>query len=342
MLRLSNSAITQAASAGKRAINVNTRKGRNRVVLSLLAVALVVGALVTANIVTTPLFGQTASSCVTGGAVAAGNPGLAADCETLLGLKASLRGSAKLNWWTGRLIERWDGIKVQRGRVVDVSLPNRNLDGIIPTGFGSLSALTELDLSSNSLTGQIPTELDNLTGLTRWRLAGNDFTGCVPDTLAAVVDSDISTLGLPTCSGGDDDDSSEIEKLKARIEVLERAVHTHRLGDSYSIPPHAHVRTPAWIDSVNIRVAESFPPQYFVDVVSVQSDACVHFAGYDVDRNGARIAITIWNERLSQVDIACAAVVGETETAIALGSDFERGTTYHVTVNDRTDTFTAQ
>ena len=320
---------------------MNTRKVRNRVVLSLLAVALAVGALIAANIVTTPLFGQAASPCVTGGAVASGNPGLAADCETLLGLKASLRGSAKLNWWTGRPIERWDGIKVQRGRVVDVSLPNRNLDGIIPTRLGNLSALTALDLSSNSLTGHIPTELDNLTGLTRWRLAGNDFTGCVPDTLAAVVDSDISTLGLPTCSG--DDDSSEIEKLKARIEALERAAHTHRPGDSSSIPPYTHIRTPAWIDSVTIRVAESFPPQYFVDVVSVQSDACVHFAGYDVDRNGARIAITIWNERLSQVDIACAAVVGETETAIALGSDFERETTYQVTVNAETPhTFTAQ
>ena len=66
---------------------MNTRKVRNRAALSLLAVALAVGALVAANIVTTPLFGQTASSCVTGGAVAAGNPGLAADCETLLGLK---------------------------------------------------------------------------------------------------------------------------------------------------------------------------------------------------------------------------------------------------------------
>ena len=42
--------------------------------------------------------------------------------------------------------------------MVEVSLPNRNLDGIIPTGFGSLSVLTALDLSSNSLTGQIPEE----------------------------------------------------------------------------------------------------------------------------------------------------------------------------------------
>ena len=291
------------------------------------------GALVAVNAMTIPLFGQNANRCVTGGAVSAGNAGLAADCETLLGLKASLRGSAKLNWWTGRPIEQWDGIKVQGGRVVEVSLPNRNLDGIIPTGFGNLSALTALDLSSNSLTGQIPEELNNLTRLTRWRLADNRFTGCVSNVLAAVVDSDLARLGLPTCWM-----RAEINGLKARIEALERARHTHET----STPPHVHVRTPAPIVSVTIRVAESDPPQYFVDVVSFQSDACVHFAGYDVERNGSWITIKIWNEKLSQVDIACAVVVSETETAISLGTNFERGTTYQVTVNDRTDTFTAQ
>ncbi len=311
---------------------MNTRKGRSRVILSLLAVALALGALVTANVLTTPLFGQTTSLCVIGGAVAAGNPELAADCETLLGLKVSLRGSAKLNWWTGRPIEQWDGIKVLSGRVVEVSLPNRNLDGIIPTGFGSLSALTALDLSSNSLTGQIPTELDNLTSLTRWRLAGNRFTGCVSNVLAAVVDSDLARLGLPTCWM-----RAELDALKARIEALERAAHTHET----STP--SHIRTPAPIVSVTIRVAESFPPQYFVDVVSLQSDACVSFAGYGMERDGSRIAIKVWNERPSRVDIACATVVSETETAIPLGSDFERGTTYQVTVNgENRATFTAQ
>ena len=75
---------------------MNTRKVRSRIVLLLLAVALAMGALVAVNAMTIPLFGQNANRCVTGGAVSAGNAGLAADCETLLGLKASLRGSAKL------------------------------------------------------------------------------------------------------------------------------------------------------------------------------------------------------------------------------------------------------
>ena len=130
------------------------------------------------------------------------NTGLVADCEILLGMKPALRGSAKLNWWSGRSIEKWDGIKVQGGRVTELSLPNRNLDGILPVGLGSLSALTTLDLSSNSLTGTIPTELNNLTNLTRWRLAGNSFSGCVPYNFAQVSDNDAASLGLATCGGG--------------------------------------------------------------------------------------------------------------------------------------------
>ena len=130
------------------------------------------------------------------------NTGLVADCEILLGMKPALRGSAKLNWWSGRSIEKWDGIKVQGGRVTELSLPNLNLDGILPVGLGSLSALTTLDLSSNSLTGTIPTELNNLTNLTRWRLAGNSFSGCVPYNFAQVSDNDAASLGLATCGGG--------------------------------------------------------------------------------------------------------------------------------------------
>ena len=144
-----------------------------------------------------------ASACVTGGAVPAGNAALVADCETLLGMKSALRGSSgKLNWWIGKDINRWDGITVQNGRVSEVSLPNRNLDGIIPPTFGSLSALSVLDLSGNSLTGSIPKELDNLSSLTKWRLAGNRLTGCVPNVFASVSDNDLTSLGVSVC--GDD------------------------------------------------------------------------------------------------------------------------------------------
>ena len=80
--------------------------------------------------------GQADSVCVTGTAVATSTPSLIVDCEILLEIKPALRGTAQLNWWTGRSIEQWDGIIVQSGRVAEVSLANRDLNGVIPAGFG--------------------------------------------------------------------------------------------------------------------------------------------------------------------------------------------------------------
>ena len=142
------------------------------------------------------------SVCVTGGAVPSGSAALIADCETLLGMKSALRGSAKLNWWAGRSIEKWNGIKIEGGRVVELSLPNRKLDGVLPVGLGNLTALSTLDLSGNSLTGTVPASLNNLTALTKWRLAGNSFSGCIPYNLAQMSDSDAASLNLPTCDEG--------------------------------------------------------------------------------------------------------------------------------------------
>ena len=55
-----------------------------------------------------------ASQCESGTAVSApaNNPGLVEDCETLLGLKAELAGTATLNWSATTAIASWDGVSV--------------------------------------------------------------------------------------------------------------------------------------------------------------------------------------------------------------------------------------
>ena len=107
-----------------------------------------------------------------------------------------------------------------------VLLDGRNLDGIIPAGFGSLSNLIELRLYDNRLSGEIPKELgdlialtvlllhDNrLTGeipgelvgltdtLTHLYLAGNSFDAdaCLPGNLASVANNDFDVAGLEVC-----------------------------------------------------------------------------------------------------------------------------------------------
>ena len=102
-------------------------------------------------------------------------------------MKSALTGSAKLNWSPGRLIEKWDGITVEDGRVTKVVLAGRNLDGVIPAGFGSLSNLVDITLKENQLSGEIPSELGNLVNLTRLEFFQNNLSGEIPSELGRLT-----------------------------------------------------------------------------------------------------------------------------------------------------------
>ena len=104
------------------------------------------------------------------------------------------------------------------------------------------------------------------------------------------------------------------------------------------------VKVPAPIESVDIAVAESYPPQYFVHIVSGLPNGCVEFYGYEETRSGDTINITVTNLEPgpSSPAMACAAIYLTQETSVALGKDFEPGATYTVIVNDVTKTFDAQ
>ena len=62
------------------------------------------------------------SACATGTAVAdpANNPGLVADCDTLLSVLDTLAGTPTLNWSASLPIDDWDGVSVA-GRLACVS-----------------------------------------------------------------------------------------------------------------------------------------------------------------------------------------------------------------------------
>lgn len=89
------------------------------------------------------------------------------------------------------------------------------------------------------------------------------------------------------------------------------------------------------IESAEIIIAESWPPQYFVWIISVQPDGCHQFDGYSEERMGNEIVIEVYN-RLPDEDeeVACTMAVSTTETSVPLGTDFESGETYTITVND--------
>ena len=133
----------------------------------------------------------------------ASNPGLAADCDTLLAIKSTLRVSG---WSAGSALRHWRGVTLGGAprRVTGLDLSDNRLTGSIPTQLGSLTALTALDLSGNMLGGDLPAGLRDMPPtLATLRLAGNSFTGCIDERLRLAETNDLATLmtarGLSWC-----------------------------------------------------------------------------------------------------------------------------------------------
>ena len=142
-------------------------------------------------------------SCASGAAVTnpGANRGLVHDCEALLAAKATLSGTATLNWATSAAVTGWDGVTAggAPSRVTGLALSGKTLTGTIPPDLGTLFELTTLDLSGNQLTGEISSELGWLFNLEELRLSGNQLTGCVPVALKDVATNDLSSLNLLYC-----------------------------------------------------------------------------------------------------------------------------------------------
>ena len=144
------------------------------------------------------------------------NPGLVADCETLLRLRETLAGRTFLNWGE-RPITEWEGVTLNGEplRVHEVSLSGLSgalpkeltdlselrvlalqgtpygkgsdkLTGAIPAELGKLSKLEHLNLRWNHLSGAIPPELASLSNLVSLSLEGNALVGSIPSELAAL------------------------------------------------------------------------------------------------------------------------------------------------------------
>ena len=104
--------------------------------------------------------------------------------------------------------------------------------------------------------------------------------------------------------------------------------------------PRREVR--ATIVRVSVRVAESYPPQYFADVTSALPDGCTQFSRFAVRREDRTLYVDVFVTRPASDAVMCTMIYGEHESAVPLGGDFSPGETYKLEVNGQRETFVAQ
>ena len=93
------------------------------------------------------------------------------------------------------------------------------------------------------------------------------------------------------------------------------------------------------IESVEVVILESAPPQYQLRVVSGMSkgSSYSHFNGYEIRRReSSRIDVAITHHQVADPFVTCTAHYPVVETIVPLGSDFEPGMEYTVSVNSET------
>lgn len=95
------------------------------------------------------------------------------------------------------------------------------------------------------------------------------------------------------------------------------------------------------IDGLDLRILESSPPQYLLNVRAGLPSGCAEKNRHETKRNAETITVTVLNWMPTNSP-PCTMIYGSYVLAINLGSEFRRGTTYSVNVNDKTTTFVAQ
>ena len=121
------------------------------------------------------------------------NPGLVADCETLMAMRDTLAGPTIVNWGAGTPLEQWVGVQISGEplRVTGLWFEHRDgrhghesheLIGRLPPAIGDLDQLRTLDLSGHTFFDEVPRELERLRHLRElnlWLYGGARLDGCL-------------------------------------------------------------------------------------------------------------------------------------------------------------------
>ncbi|XP_023547432.1 receptor protein kinase-like protein ZAR1 [Cucurbita pepo subsp. pepo] len=95
----------------------------------------------------------------------------------------------------------WNGVTCKDLRVVSLSIPNKKLNGVLPSSLGFLSELRHVNLRSNNLHGALPLQLFQANGIQSLVLYGNSLSGSVPNEIGNLKNLQILDLSHNSFNG---------------------------------------------------------------------------------------------------------------------------------------------
>ncbi|XP_021748439.1 probable LRR receptor-like serine/threonine-protein kinase At1g34110 [Chenopodium quinoa] len=99
------------------------------------------------------------------------------------------------------------------GKVANISLQGKGLDGVLPAAIGELKSLSGLYLHFNRLSGEIPKEIAGLTQLTDLYLDVNYFSGSIPEQIGNMSNLQVLQLCYNKLSGNVPTQIGSLKKL---------------------------------------------------------------------------------------------------------------------------------
>ncbi|KAH0658912.1 hypothetical protein KY285_027459 [Solanum tuberosum] len=129
---------------------------------------------------------------------------LTSESEALLHFKEQLNDPLNYldSWKDSESPCKFYGITCDKntGLVIEISLDNKSLSGVISPSIFSLQSLTSLVLPSNALSGKLPSELTNCTSLKVLNVTVNNMNGTIPD-LSKLTNLEVLDLSINYFSG---------------------------------------------------------------------------------------------------------------------------------------------